>query len=103
MLFHTAAAVVGLVGARAVLGDRVRGAALRGAAYLLWMAVARAARRPRRAAPSAADAAPAPRIVRQAVVTNVLNPKIIVFYVAFLPQFLDRDAARSACSCCSSG
>jgi threonine/homoserine/homoserine lactone efflux protein len=31
------------------------------------------------------------RIVRQAVLTNVLNPKIIVFYVAFLPQFVDRD------------
>ena len=34
---------------------------------------------------------PASRIVRQAMVTNILKPKIIVFYVAFLPQFLDRD------------
>jgi threonine/homoserine/homoserine lactone efflux protein len=37
---------------------------------------------------------PASRIVRQAMITNILNPKIIVFYVAFLPQFLDR--ARGA-------
>jgi threonine/homoserine/homoserine lactone efflux protein len=91
MLFHTAAAVVGLsalVQSSATAFEALRYA---GAAYLLWMAVAALRGGHGAPAPSAPAAAPAPRIVRQAMVTNILNPKVIVFYVAFLPQFLDRD------------
>lgn len=29
------------------------------------------------------------RVYRQAMITNLLNPKIIVFYLALLPQFVD--------------
>ena len=32
-------------------------------------------------------------IFRQGVVVNVLNPKAAIFFLAFLPQFLDSDAA----------
>jgi threonine/homoserine/homoserine lactone efflux protein len=96
MLFHTAAAVIGLsalVRSSAAAFEVLRYA---GAAYLLWLAVAALRRRDGVAAQAGGaadvpDRLPAFRIVRQAMITNILNPKIIVFYVAFLPQFLDRD------------
>jgi threonine/homoserine/homoserine lactone efflux protein len=87
MLVHTAAAVAGLsalVQSSATAFEALRYA---GAVYLVWLAVA-ALRGGAHAEPPAVSGA---RIVRQAVLTNVLNPKIIVFYVAFLPQFVDRD------------
>jgi threonine/homoserine/homoserine lactone efflux protein len=87
MLFHTLAAVAGLsalVQSSATAFEALRCA---GAVYLLWLAVA-ALRGGRDAGPAAE--VPSSRIVRQAMLTNILNPKIVVFYVAFLPQFLDR-------------
>jgi threonine/homoserine/homoserine lactone efflux protein len=87
VLVHTAAAVAGLsalVQSSATAFEALRYA---GAAYLLWLAVA-ALRGGGHAEPPVVSGA---RIVHQAVFTNVLNPKIIVFYVAFLPQFVDRD------------
>ena len=66
--------------------DAVR---LAGAAYLVWLGV--------RALRSGEGGAAAPRlapaslggIFRQGVVTNVLNPKVALFFLAFLPQFVD--------------
>jgi threonine/homoserine/homoserine lactone efflux protein len=57
-----------------------------GAAYLVWLGI-RLWR-----APVTADAAPpldARRAMRDACVFTALNPKSIVFFVAFVPQFLD--------------
>jgi RhtB (resistance to homoserine/threonine) family protein len=64
-----------------------------GAAYLAWLGVQslRAAARGR-AVPAAAEIAPprvtAGRSFREGFLTNLLNPKVIVFYLALLPQFL---------------
>ncbi len=67
---------------------------LAGAGYLLYLGwgALRSAFRP--APASAADAPPPPaRSIRasylQGLLTNALNPKIAVFYLAFLPQFLN--------------
>lgn len=70
-----------------------------GAAYLLWLAVGML-RTGLRAAPAdaatavAADTAPRQpwAVFRQGFLTNVLNPKVALFFLALLPQFIDGDA-----------
>ncbi|MDT8879838.1 LysE family translocator [Halomonas saccharevitans] len=67
---------------------------LAGAAYLVWLGVASllAARRGQGlpVAGVATQRAPVPlwRPVREGLLSNVLNPKTVVFYMAFLPQFI---------------
>jgi threonine/homoserine/homoserine lactone efflux protein len=59
-----------------------------GAAYLLWMAWATLrdtdaiVLRPESGAPSAG------RVIRSAILLNTLNPKLTIFFFAFLPQFV---------------
>lgn len=58
-----------------------------GVAYLLWLAV-KALRAP---GPVAAEVAARPmgQVFREAALVNLLNPKVILFILAFLPQFVD--------------
>jgi threonine/homoserine/homoserine lactone efflux protein len=78
-----------------------------GAAYLLWLALgllrsaARPAAPPSAASPSAdaaqaATAAPSAlgATFRQGLLTNVLNPKVAIFFLALLPQFIAADTAH---------
>jgi threonine/homoserine/homoserine lactone efflux protein len=61
-----------------------------GAAYLLWMAWN--ALKPGAAlGVSTAKLAPAsdPALFRMALLTSLLNPKVAMFYIALLPQFID--------------
>ena len=63
-----------------------------GAAYLVWLGIRlwRAAGT-REAAPQRHQA-PAPRMLGHAWLVTALNPKSLTFFVAFLPQFIDRTA-----------
>ncbi|MEZ5796028.1 MAG: LysE family translocator [Paracoccaceae bacterium] len=58
-----------------------------GVLYLLWLAWKSLRSGPARAA--RVDRAPALRVFRDALVVNLLNPKVILFILAFLPQFVD--------------
>lgn len=65
-----------------------------GVAYLLWLGVQ--ALRERRALPVMDDRAARPQAqsgaasrVLQGTLTNALNPKVMLFFMAFLPQFAD--------------
>lgn len=67
-----------------------------GSVYLLWLAVQMlwSATRSRRSA-AAEQAVPAPArrsaYLRQGLLSNALNPKVALFFVTFLPQFLSAD------------
>jgi len=95
-LVHTAALALGLAAlltAVPVAYDLVRFA---GAAYLVVLGV-RALLHPEVALPRGGRGPRARRAVfRQAVVTNVLNPKVALFFLAFLPQFLDPSRGNAA-------
>jgi len=67
-----------------------------GAGYLVWLGVCslRSAAAPQKLAilPTAAGSSAKFRLqrsLREGFLSNVLNPKTIIFYMAFLPQFID--------------
>jgi len=71
---------------------------LAGAAYMLWLGFKMWRQRPEAAAcPTAGGGAAAggirARLVTQAFAVTALNPKSILFFVAFVPQFISAQAA----------
>lgn len=99
-LVHAGAVAVGLsalIAASALLFTALKGL---GAVYLVWIGIGLVGSRAaplRREEPGGGDGgmAFAPSAVfRQGLFTNLLNPKIILFFLAFLPQFVDPGAAR---------
>jgi threonine/homoserine/homoserine lactone efflux protein len=95
-LVHIALVAAGLAALLAAVPVAHLALRLGGAAYLVYLGV-----RALRASPGSgggADLAPAPlgAIFRQGVITNVLNPKVALFFLAFLPQFVDPSRGRPA-------
>lgn len=91
-ILHGLAAALGVSALLATAPWFFEALRLAGAAYLVYLGVRalRAAVAPSPAgspAPQPAAASPF-RVYRQAVITNLLNPKVIVFYLALLPQFV---------------
>jgi threonine/homoserine/homoserine lactone efflux protein len=91
-LVHVAAAAVGLsaiVVSSALAFSFVKFA---GAAYLVYLGIRRILAREPAERIETPDQ-PLARLFRQGVVVNVLNPKTALFFLAFLPQFVDTDRA----------
>ena len=90
---HTLAAAFGLAAALAVAPSAFELIRWAGAAYLLglglalWRSAWRGGTDPTASA-AAAAARPAWVDFRTGVITNVLNPKVALFFLAFLPQFI---------------
>jgi threonine/homoserine/homoserine lactone efflux protein len=65
-----------------------------GAAYLIWVGLRMLLSKPAAftAATGAGAALPLAAVFRQGMLTNVLNPKVALFFLAFLPQFVDAAA-----------
>lgn len=98
--FHIAAAAVGI--SALILASAWAFTAVKwvGALYLIYLGIQTLRAtfgKPQAAAPLVA-AAPASlaQIFRQGVLTNALNPKVAIFFLAFLPQFVDADAPSTA-------
>jgi threonine/homoserine/homoserine lactone efflux protein len=88
---HALLAAFGLAALLAVSSWAFAALKWAGAAYLAWMALGllRAAARPAGATEAAREApASAAAVFRQGLLTNVLNPKVALFFLAFLPQFI---------------
>lgn len=89
-LVHIAAAALGVSALIAASAAAFAAMKLIGAAYLVYLGLRMAFA----AGAAAAPAAPLPTrpVFWQGFLTNVLNPKVALFFLAFLPQFIDADA-----------
>ena len=88
-LVHIAAAAAGVSALLAASATAFAVVKYLGAGYLIYLGVRKLVHR----APVVSVDVPAPRRLRRAfldgVVVNVLNPKTALFFLAFLPQFVD--------------
>jgi threonine/homoserine/homoserine lactone efflux protein len=90
---HMLAAALGLSAVLATSATAFTIVKLIGAAYLVYLGISLWRSGPGTPAARAAPSSPASlRVVfAQGVLTNVLNPKVALFFLAFLPQFVDPD------------
>jgi threonine/homoserine/homoserine lactone efflux protein len=91
-LVHVAAATVGLSALIASSATAFTVVKLVGAVYLIVVGIRRIVGRDD-SEQVQAPPAPMSRIYRQGVIVNVFNPKTALFFLAFLPQFVDRGAS----------
>jgi threonine/homoserine/homoserine lactone efflux protein len=94
-LVHVAAAVAGISALVASSATAFAVVKYAGAAYLVLLGIQRLRRRGDEML-AAAPPAPRARLFRQGLVVSVLNPKTAVFFLAFLPQFVDPGVGPAA-------
>ena len=99
---HIFAAALGLSAILATSAAAFTVVKLAGAAYILYLAIGmlltrRGDKRSDGAEkPLAIAPLPLRRIYAQGILTNVLNPKVALFFLAFVPQFIDANAPHKA-------
>lgn len=96
-IVHTLAAAFGLAALMAVSAWAFSLVKWAGAAYLVWLGIGMLREAWSKRAADATAAAPTPpaplaAVFRQGLLTNVLNPKVALFFLAFLPQFIAPDS-----------
>ena len=91
---HTLAAVFGL--SALLMTSALAFAVLKylGAAYLVWIGLRMLLSRQNERKPTQTRGTGFAAAFRQGMLTNVLNPKVALFYLAFLPQFMSLQAAH---------
>jgi len=96
LFFHTLLAVLGFAAIIKAYPAAYHALQYAGAAYLVYLGI----RTLRSAASMSLDATMTPvslsRIYWQSVIANILNPKVTLFFIAFLPQFVNVHAGHVA-------
>ena len=87
LIGHTAAVACGV--AALIMGSPVAFAALKdcGTAYLLWLSWLSFRASASQAVTVKTPSLPAARLYGRGILMNITNPKVLVFFLAFLPQF----------------
>ena len=95
---HIFAAALGLSAILATSAAAFTVVKLLGAAYILYLAVGMLLSKRSDGVEQQLVIAPLPlrRIYGQGILTNVLNPKVALFFLAFVPQFIDANAPHKA-------
>ncbi|AKU22651.1 LysE family translocator [Massilia sp. NR 4-1] len=105
-MVHVLAAAVGLSALLATSAAAFNAVKWVGAAYIVYCGIGMlrarlkndsdAAQQQAQAAANTARPLPYGRIFAQGFLTNVLNPKVALFFLAFVPQFIDAGAPNKA-------
>ena len=91
---HIAAAALGISALLTASATAFTVLKLVGAAYLVYVGLSMLRSPPiSMNAQAVSPALPLRRIFAQGFLTNALNPKVALFFLAFLPQFIEHDAA----------
>src|SRR5215471_8080178 len=89
-IFHTCAAALGLSAILATSALAFSTIKLLGGAYLIFLGIKMILdRRKQLSLPSNFRRRTTVAAFRQGILTNILNPKVALFFLAFLPQFID--------------
>ncbi|WP_119302254.1 LysE family translocator [Dongia deserti] len=91
---HMAAAIMGLAALLHTSALAFQTLKYLGVAYLLYMAWNALRERGALRVESEVDAKSATQVIISAILINILNPKLSIFFFAFLPQFVSADEAR---------
>lgn len=100
-IVHVLAAAFGLSAILATSATAFTVVKLIGAAYLFYVGLGMLLRRSRKVDEGAAEPVRLPQatlgqVFRQGFLTNVLNPKVALFFLAFVPQFIEPAAPHKA-------
>ena len=91
---HMAAAILGLAALLHASGVAFEAFKFAGVAYLLYLAWATLKERGALRIESGIAPRSALRVTSTAILINLLNPKLSIFFLAFLPQFIAHDEAH---------
>lgn len=93
-LVHTLAAVLGISAILMTSALAFNVLKYLGAAYLVWIGLRLLLSRATTRKPTETRGCGLSAAFRQGMLTNVLNPKVALFFLAFLPQFVSMHAAH---------
>lgn len=95
-LVHVGAATMGLSALLASSTAAFNAVKYLGAAYLIYLGLQALRHGDDAHSPSPNNVQPIRRVFRDGVIVAVLNPKTALFFLAFLPQFVDADRGPAA-------